>query len=152
MANGSCLTYDVLDKLCVKVDHPLGPTNTSHSVTFKSGCFDNNDVALYKRGYPDQIYKYEYVPVEVRSMYDPIFYPSQVIPQGQQQAGEILDLSDQQDYSQAPQRPDYLQCLKTGGLVLTILGFLLALYAWIVVWRSKQYHELQESDIRVLRT
>lgn len=36
-----------------------------------SGCYPNSDPAHYRRIQPDRLYKLDYIPIEVRSKYDP---------------------------------------------------------------------------------
>lgn len=40
-------------------------------LTADGGCFPGNDVGFYVRAVHDKLYKFDYVPVEVRSSYDP---------------------------------------------------------------------------------
>ena len=44
---------------------------SSHILAFDSGCFANGEVGYYEKAKPDTLYKFDYVPVEIRSRYDP---------------------------------------------------------------------------------
>ena len=41
------------------------------AIILDGGCYENNEPAYYIRAQPDKLYKLEYIPVEVRSKYDP---------------------------------------------------------------------------------
>lgn len=69
--DGMCHTYDVLDRVCVRVE--LKPTQgmRSDSIILVGGCYKGGDYAHYTRANPDKIYKFDHIPVEVRSVNDP---------------------------------------------------------------------------------
>ena len=41
------------------------------AMILENGCYKNGEPAFYERAMPDKVYKFEYVPVEVRSKSDP---------------------------------------------------------------------------------
>jgi hypothetical protein len=55
----------------LKIDIVFSEDRRSHVLTFDSGCYANGDVAYYEKAKPDTLYKFDYVPVEIRSRYDP---------------------------------------------------------------------------------
>lgn len=74
----TCITYDVLEKLCLTVDLNTGRGRKNQTVTDVievAGCFDRGkSMASFSRSKPGWIYKFEHVPIEVRSIYDPSLY------------------------------------------------------------------------------
>jgi hypothetical protein len=40
-------------------------------LSVNGGCYANGDVGYYVKAKPDKLYKFDYVPVEVRQTYDP---------------------------------------------------------------------------------
>ena len=69
--DGKCYTYKVLKRLCVKVDAIYSQDFTSDAFILDGGCYENDEVGYYVDALPDKLYKFDYVPVEVRSKYDP---------------------------------------------------------------------------------
>ena len=43
----------------------------SSAIILDGGCYQNNEPVYYTRALPDKLYKLEFVPVEVRSKFDP---------------------------------------------------------------------------------
>jgi len=68
--DGSCYAYDIISRLCVKVDLLVSEDGKFDALSLDEGCYDG-DVGFYTRALPDKLYKFDFVPVEVRSKYDP---------------------------------------------------------------------------------
>lgn len=68
---GNCVTYDIVSRICVKVDMIYSEDGKSSAMIMDEGCYDDGDAAYYVRAQPDKMYKFEYIPVEVRSKFDP---------------------------------------------------------------------------------
>lgn len=66
---GICYTYEIVKRICVKIG--IETSGTASIVQYEGGCYTDNAVGYYTWAKPDKQYKLEYVPVEVRSMYDP---------------------------------------------------------------------------------
>ena len=43
----------------------------SDAMMLDGGCFPGGEVGYYEKAQPDHLYKLDYIPVEVRSAYDP---------------------------------------------------------------------------------
>ena len=65
------MTYNVLDRICVMIDMIQSEDGRSKVVALDTGCYPNGEAGHYTRAVPDKLYKFEFVPVEVRSRYDP---------------------------------------------------------------------------------
>lgn len=90
-----CYTYDVLKRLCVEVDLLYSQDFKSDAVTLDKGCYENGSPAFYVKADPNKVYKFDYVPIEVRSKYDPYTVWAE---QGYQLAGEDNSLLLQISY------------------------------------------------------
>jgi hypothetical protein len=66
-----CYAYDIIRRICLKVDMLYSENGKNTAIILDGGCYGNNEPAYYERALPDKVYKLEYVPVEVRSKYDP---------------------------------------------------------------------------------
>ena len=69
--DGKCYHYKVLKRLCVKVDAIYAEDFSSDAFVLDGGCYENDEVGYYVPANPDKLYKFDYVPVEIRSKYDP---------------------------------------------------------------------------------
>lgn len=69
--DGVCYTYWVLKRICLMIDIVYSEDRTSHVITYDSGCYANGEPAYYEQALPDKLYKFEYIPVEIRYKYDP---------------------------------------------------------------------------------
>ena len=69
--DGSCYAYDILNRVCIRVDIMTSGDGRFFELGANNGCFSNGDVGYYVRAKPDKLYSFNYVPVEVRQTYDP---------------------------------------------------------------------------------
>ena len=69
--DGSCYAYDILNRVCIRVDIMTSGDGRYFELGANNGCFSNGDVGYYVRAKPDKLYSFNYVPVEVRQTYDP---------------------------------------------------------------------------------
>ena len=60
-----------MKRLCVEVDLLYSQDFKSDAVTVDRGCYANDSPAHYVKANPDKLYKFDYVPIEIRSKYDP---------------------------------------------------------------------------------
>jgi hypothetical protein len=68
--DGTCYAYDIVNRLCIKVDLLVSEDGKFDALSLDEGCFDG-EVGHYVRALPDKLHKFDYVPVEVRSKFDP---------------------------------------------------------------------------------
>lgn len=68
---GKCWTFEVLKRLCAKVDLIYSEDYKTDALIYNGGCFKDDEAGYYVKADPDKLYKFEYIPVEVRSAYDP---------------------------------------------------------------------------------
>jgi hypothetical protein len=66
-----CHAYDIIDRICVKVNLEKTIDGKSDSLVFSGGCYNDVEYAHYTRAKPDVIYKFDHVPMEVRDVNDP---------------------------------------------------------------------------------
>lgn len=60
------MSYDVLRRLCTKVDFMYSEDLKSDALIIEGGCFENDEPGYYEKALPDKLYKFDYIPVEVR--------------------------------------------------------------------------------------
>ena len=55
----------------MKIDILYSQDYKTNVLETDGGCFENGEVGHYSDAKPDKLYKFDYVPIEVRSRYDP---------------------------------------------------------------------------------
>jgi hypothetical protein len=66
LKDGSCVTYDIINRLCVIVNMIYSEDGHAEALSFSGGCYAGDSVAQYVQASPDKMYKFDYIPVEVR--------------------------------------------------------------------------------------
>jgi len=69
--DGQCHAYDIIDRICLSLEIMKSEDRKSEVLSLAGGCYDGNHVAHYTRAKPGVQYKFDFVPVEVRSEHDP---------------------------------------------------------------------------------
>lgn len=68
---GQCYSYQVLDRVCLLIAYKEIPENATYTWEYKGGCFENDEVALYKQALKGNVYKFDNLSIEVRADSDP---------------------------------------------------------------------------------
>jgi hypothetical protein len=67
-----CIRYKVLTRMCVTIDFVETERGANKYIIFgEGGCFGGREVGHYEFVKPNKQYKFERVPLEIRSKYDP---------------------------------------------------------------------------------
>lgn len=70
--NDTCYKYEVLSRLCIKVDLAENEKGDRISkIEYAEGCFAGGEVAYYEPAQPNKTYALDYIPLEIRSTQDP---------------------------------------------------------------------------------
>lgn len=60
-----------MKRLCARVDIVYSQDYKSSVIESDGGCYKDGEVGFYVQADPNKLYKFDYVPIEVRSKYDP---------------------------------------------------------------------------------
>ena len=69
--NDVCNWYTVLKRLCVKIDVFEDGSKERVPIKYSTGCYEDGDVGYYEPWPANETYNFSYVPIEVRSNFDP---------------------------------------------------------------------------------
>lgn len=114
--DGTCYTYDIVKRICVKVDMIYSEDYKNSAIILDGGCYGDNEAVYYVRAEPDKLYKLDFIPVEVRSKYDP--YTSLT------QSGYVIEKEN--------------TILSETAYILLIAGFLFAVVTFVLFLRAKK--------------
>ena len=66
---GNCFTYDIIDSICATFY--IVSSGSTKYMEMAGGCYAGGEVAHYTPAKSNKQYKLEYIPIYVRSAYDP---------------------------------------------------------------------------------
>lgn len=69
--DGKCLKYEVLTKLCLKIDITENSNNKAEEVEFVGGCYLEDGIGDYEIAQLNKSHSFDFIPIEVRYQYDP---------------------------------------------------------------------------------
>lgn len=88
---GHCYTYDVLTEICITVQREVDIYDKVH-YRLNGGCYQDGKVGKYVQGKPGSTYKFDSVPILVRSMYDPYLSVSQSHSVSKSSSSHLLNI------------------------------------------------------------
>jgi hypothetical protein len=69
--DGKCLKYEVLRRLCLKIDITENAKDKAEEIEYVAGCYEEDGIGDYELATPNKTHVLDYVPFEVRYQYDP---------------------------------------------------------------------------------
>jgi hypothetical protein len=67
---GNCYTYEVLKKICIKVDFVKDVTG-NEILQYNGGCFPNGESYIMEKATPNKVYDFGGITIETRKSTDP---------------------------------------------------------------------------------
>lgn len=90
-SGGNCYTYEILTEICVSVQREVDIYDKVH-YRYNGGCYQDGSPGKFVQGKPGSTYKFESVPILVRSLNDPYLSVSQVHTKSKSGSGHLLNI------------------------------------------------------------